>query len=149
MGFLMLFAARRLGIILILCTGAILAFCHPIFNVSPIIWFAIPILCCSVFIGAGIQGLVLAGSADKKWILAITLIMAACSLIALLIRIHAGFLVESLTAKMYLLGAIATAVLYLMTCANLHITWLKLTILCAAIAVDIFLGARFIIDRIF
>jgi hypothetical protein len=56
MGFAMLLAARRVGIMVILCFGTVLAFGSSFFSVSPIIWFTIPAVCCSVLIGVGMQG---------------------------------------------------------------------------------------------
>ena len=52
------------------------------------------------------------------------------------------------TAKMYILGTITVAILFFMVRAKLRIQWLRWVILCSASAVDIFLGARFIVDRV-
>jgi hypothetical protein len=158
-GFSMLLAARRFGIMIIFCLGTVLAFCGFFLNVSPIMWLAIPVLCCSVLIGAGVQGLASAGFADRKWVLAATVIMGVLAIIALLLateyfQVFAGLgtgyarlFVE--TAEMYILGAVAMAILYFMARAKLRIAPLRLVILCSAMAVDIFLGARFIVDKIF
>lgn len=157
-GFSMLLAARRFGALIIFSLGVILAFCNPLFNASPIIWLTIPVLCCSVLIGAGMQGLVSAGYTDRKWILATVMIMAALSIAVLLLatkyaNTFAGLGSEyaklfTETAKMYILGAIAVGIIFFMTRAKLRIHWLRLAILCSATAVDIFLGARFIVDKI-
>jgi len=158
MGFSMLLAARRSGIIIIFTIGAILAFCGPFFNVSPIIWLTIPILCCSVLIGEGIQGLVCAGFADRKWVLMTSVIMAVLAIVTLLLaskyfqtflQLGAGYarlLVQ--TAYMYILGAIATAIIFFIARAKLRITAVRWLILCTAMAVDIFLGARFTADSV-
>jgi len=158
MGFSMLLAARRFGIIIIFTIGTILAFCGPFFNVSPIIWLTIPILCCSVLIGEGIQGLVCAGFADRKWILMTSVIMAVLAIVTLLLatkyfqiflQLGAGYArLFVQTAYMYILGAVAAAIIFFMARAKLRIRWLRWVILCSAIAVDIFLGASFIVDRI-
>jgi len=159
MGFLMLIAARRFGPICVFAIGAVLAFCGPFLNISPVIWLAIPILCCSVLVGMGMQGLVLAGFADRKWVLASTIMMLVFALTALLLatkyfQIFAGLgdkfarlLAE--TAKMYILGAVAAAVIFFMARAKLRVTVLRLVLMSSAIAVDIFFSARFIVDRIF
>ncbi|MHC4159080.1 MAG: hypothetical protein ACYSSO_08375 [Planctomycetota bacterium] len=138
MGLLMLIAARRLG---------------------PICVLTLPVLCCSVLVGMGMQGLVLAGFADRKWVLASSIVMFALALTALLMatkyfQVFAGLgdkfavlLVE--TAKMYILGAVAAAVIFFMARAKLRVTILRVVLLIVAMAVDIFFGARFIIDRIF
>jgi len=159
MGFSMLLAARRFGIMIIFCLGAMLAFCDSFLNISPIMWLAIPVLCCSVLIGAGMQGLTLAGFADRRWVLMAATIAAVLSLVTLLLAtkyysIFAGFgskyaRVLAETAKMYILGAIAVAIIYFMARAKLRAHWLRWVVLGSAMALDIFLGARFIVDKIF
>ncbi len=158
-GFMMLFAARRWGVLCIFAAGVILAFCNSFFGVSPAIWLMLPALCCSVLIGMGMQGLVSAGFADRKWVLAVSILMLALAVIALLLatkyfQVFAGLadkyaacLTE--TAKMYILGAVAAAILFFMARAKLRMHWLRWFILCSATAVDIFFGAGFIVDRIF
>ena len=157
-GFSMLFAARRFGVMIIFSLGLILSFCNSLFSVSPIIWLAIPVLCCSVLIGAGMQGLVSAGYTDRKWVLATVMIMAVLSIAVLLLATkytntfaglgseYTKFFTE--TAKMYILGAIAVGIIFFMARAKLRIHWLRLAILCSATTVDIFLGAKFIVDKI-
>ena len=157
-GFLMLLAARRLGVMVIFTIGAVLAFCNSVLNISPIIWLALPVLCCSVIIGEGLQGLALAGPADSKWVLATAVAMAALSIVMLLLAtkyfqvfagmgsVYARLFVE--TAKMYILGAVAVAVIYFMTRAKLRVLWLRLCVLCAALGADLFLSARLIVDKV-
>ena len=158
MGLAMLLKARRFGIMVILAVGTILAFCNPFFNISPIIWLTIPILCCSVVIGAGIQGFTLAGFADRKWVLFTTGIMAALAIITLLLAIkydnlfaglgakYARLLVQ--TAKMYILGAITTSVIFFMARAKLRLAALRWVILSLAMAADILFCASFIAYRV-
>ena len=158
MGLAMLIKARRFGIMAILAVGTILAFFGPFFNVSPIVWLTIPVLCCSVLIGAGIQGLALAGYSDRKWVLITTGIMAALAVTALLLATkydntfaglgskYAGLLTQ--TAKMYILGGITTAVLFFMARAKLRLAALRLAILSLAIAVDILFCASFITYKV-
>jgi hypothetical protein len=158
MGFLMLFAARRFSVLIIFCLGIVLASCQPLLGVSPIIWLSFPVLCCSVIIGAGLQGLCSTGSADKKWILMSAAFMAGLSIVTLLpatkfFQMFTGlgdtyakpFLAD---AKMHAVGTIAVTLIFLIVCAKLRIAAIRLIILCSALAVDIFLAARFIIDRI-
>ena len=159
MGLSMLLAARRLGVMALFAVGAILAFQKPFLNTSPIIWFAIPALCCSIMIGEGIQGLTGAGFPDRRWVLATAIIMALLSLATMLLAKKYATALSLLgmkeawlfiyTAKMYAIGAVAAAVIYFMTRANLCISSVRLILLCSAMAVDIFLGARFLIDNIF
>lgn len=157
-GFLMLLAARRFGIIVILTIGTALAFCDSFLNISPIIWLTIPILCCSVLVGVGMQGLVSTSFADRRWILITVVIMAVLCFIALLLatkyyQIFAGLGSKYAnlflrTAEMYTLGAIAVTIIFFMARAKLRIRWLRQVVLCSAMALDIFLGATFIVDRI-
>ncbi|MHC4572090.1 MAG: hypothetical protein ACYS0C_08445 [Planctomycetota bacterium] len=158
-GFSMLLAARRFGVLVIFGIGTVLAFSGCLFNISPIIWLAIPVLCCSVLVGVGTQGLVCASFADRKWVLVSSVVMLSFALVALLLATkyfqvfgglgdeYAGLLAG--TAKMYVLGAIVAAVIFFITRARLRIHWLRLAVLCLAMAVDVFLGARFIVDKIF
>jgi len=50
--------------------------------------------------------------------------------------------------KMYVLGAIVAAIIFFMIRAKLRMRQLRQVALYAAMAVDIFLGARFIVDKI-
>ncbi|MCK4752130.1 MAG: hypothetical protein KAS75_01695 [Planctomycetes bacterium] len=159
MGFSMLLMARRFGIMVILCIGVILAFCSLGLNISPIMWLTIPVLCCAILIGAGTDGLAFAGSSDRKWIFASALIMAALSATTFFLAMkyrntfaglglnHAKLLTES--CKMYALGTITVAIIYILTLAKLRVHWLRLAVLCFSIGVDIFFSARFIVDKIF
>ncbi len=151
LGFSMLFAARRFGVIAIFIIGTILAFCDPFFNISPIIWLTLPMVCCSVLAGAGLQGLVAAGFNDKKWLLVTTSVMAILSVLALLFSTKSFQIFASLadnyailfvqTAKMYILGTVTLAILFFMARAKLRAHWLRLTLLCSPLAIDVFLGA--------
>lgn len=158
-GLAMMLAARRYGVIAIFCVGAVLAFCNPVFSVSPVIWLAIPILCGAVAVGIGLQGLLAAGWHDRWQVLVITLIMAALAAMTGIMSVKyantapvsgleaAGLFAQS--ARMFLLGAIAVSIFYFLVRAKLRVHWVRLFILCLAVAVDIFLGATFIVDKIF
>jgi len=157
MGFLMLLAVRRLGIIVIFTTGTILAFCDSFLSVSPIIWLSVPVLCCSVLIGEGMQGLALAGDADRKWILAVIVSMGILAIVTLLMatkyfEVFAGLGKDAArlftdTAKLYILGALAVSIIFFMARVKKRLLFLRWIVLCSAMAVDIFLSARFIVDR--
>ncbi len=158
MGFSMLLAARRFSIIMIFTIGIILAFCDSFFGISPIIWFTMPILCCSVLVGAGMQGLASAGFADRGWVLAAAAIMCTLAIVTLLLAakyfqtflgLGAGYAkLFTEAGKMYVLGAIVAAIIFFMIRAKLRMRQLRQVALYAAMAVDIFLGARFIVDKI-
>jgi len=122
-------------------------------------WLAIPVLCCSILIGAGMQGLAWAGWADRGWILLPMAAMAALAIVTLLLatkyfQIFLGLgakygrlLVDA--AKIYILGAVAVTIIFFMARAKLRLHWLRWVILCSATAIDVFWGARFIVDKIF
>jgi hypothetical protein len=158
MGFSMLLAARRLGIITIFALGIVLACCGSFLSVSPVMWLTIPVLCCSILVGAGMQGLASAGFADRRWVLVTAIIMGVLAIVTLLLAIKCYQIFAGLgrgyaklfmdSAWMYIFGAIAVAIIFFMTRAKLRIAALRWVILCSAMAVDIFLVATFIVDRI-
>jgi hypothetical protein len=157
-------AVRRFGIVAIFAVATILAFCDSFGQISPIIWLAISTLCCSVLIGVGMQGLISAGPADRKWILLTAIILGVFAIVTLYLvarvtghgsRVtgYARLLTE--TAKMYILGAVTMAMLFVIGAprdtiggAKLWIHPVRQILLCATMALDIFLGARFIVDTI-
>ena len=117
-------------------------------------------LCCSVLVGGGMQGLACAGFADRGWILAAAAIMCTLAIVTLLLAtkyfqilpflgMGAGYAkLFTEAGKMYALGAIVAAIIFFMIRARLRMRQLRQVVLYAAMAVDIFLGARFIIDKI-
>jgi hypothetical protein len=159
MGFAMLFAARRLSVLIIFCLGAILASCRPLFGVSPIIWLSFSVLCCSIIIGAGLQGLCSAGLADRRWILLSMAFMAALAIVTLLqatkyFQVFMGFGDEYANlfladAKMYIAGAVALLSVFFIARAKLQLHWMRWAILGSAMAIDIFFGTRFVVDMMF
>jgi len=149
---------RRFGIVIIFAVATILSFCDSLLQVSPIILAAISTLCCSVLIGAGMQGLISAGPADRRPVLLAAILSGILAIITLLFATkyfqmvagladgYARLLVE--TAKMYLLGGSVVAMLFLIARAKLRIHPARQVLLYAAMALDIFIGARFIVDTI-
>lgn len=162
MGFALLIKARRLGIMAALAFGIILTFCDPLndaLGVSPIIWLTISMLCCSIVIGVGLQGLVWAGYADRMWILATAIFTAILAIVTLFLAIkyfqtflglgsgYARLFAEE--AKYYLLGTCAVGLIFFFTHLKLRMLLLREAVLFAAIALDMFLGATDIIDMFF
>ncbi len=151
-------AARRFGIVVIFAVATILAFCDSFMEIGPIIFLAISTLCCSVLIGAGMQGLISAGPADRRPVLLIAILLGVLAIVTLLFATKYFQIVAGLadgyarllteTAKMYILGAIAVAMLFLIARAKLRIHPVRQILLYATMALDIFLGARFIVDTI-
>lgn len=158
-GISMLVAARRYGVMILFAAGVVLGFCPPVLGVSPVIWLSVSVLCCSVIAGGGMAGLVSAGRADTKAVLVTCFVMAGLSGLAVLLSakytsifagLGAGYAnVFSETARMYILGAIVAAIIYFFARAKMRIAWLRWAVVTAAMALDIFGGARYIVDKIF
>jgi len=157
MGVSMLLAARRTGVMVIFVIGTVLACCPSFLEISPIIWLSFPVLCCAVLVGVGLQGLSSAASTDRSWLLAVTVISGMLCLVTSLsatkfLQVFAGLEKGSArffatAGQMYLLGTVAAAIIFFMARAKLRLCWLRLAILCSAIAVDMFIGAGFIVER--
>ncbi|OHB65877.1 MAG: hypothetical protein A2Y76_04700 [Planctomycetes bacterium RBG_13_60_9] len=166
LGLAMIWKARRYGFLLILTVGFLLAFCWPFIDagkvawlaVSPILWLSIPMAWCAVLSGIGLEGLIESGPADRKWILAAAIVLGILAIVALLLAAKCFQIMLGLgdgygrlfvqAALIYLVGAIATTIIFFMTRQNLRLHWLRWAILCTALATDIFLGARYIVDHI-
>jgi hypothetical protein len=160
-GFCMMLAARRYSALIIIVLGVILSF-YDAFNsyveVSPVIWLTIPVLCCSVLIGEGMQGLASAGFADRVWILITTAVMAVLAIVTLLLAtkyfqtflgLGSGYArLFTQAGKMYVLGAIVAAIIFFMIRAKLRMQLLRRLVLCVAMAVDIYISANDILGRI-
>jgi len=166
LGLAMVWKARRYSIFSVLLAGFVLAFCDCVLNagqiawlgVSPILWLSIPLVWCAVLSGIGLHGLIEAGYADRKWILAAVITLGVLAIAALLLAAkcfqimlglgdgYARLFVEA--AKIYLLGALATGIIFLLTRMKLRVHWLRWALLVTALALDIFLGARYIVDRV-
>ena len=162
MGFALLIKARRYGVMAIFAIGIILTFCDPAnssLDVSPIIWLTISVLCCSIITGVGLQGFVSAGFADRKWILVATIVMGSLAIVTLLLAtkyfqtfmgLGSGYArLFTKEAKMYIIGAAAVMIIFFLSRAKLRMHLPREAVLFAAVALDVFLGARFIIDGIF
>ncbi len=158
MGGAMMLAARRLQVIAVVAAGTALACCGPVLAASPVMWLTIPVLCCSVLVGEGVQGLSLAGTKDRGWVMAVAICQAALAIAALFLatKYFQFFLSLAdkyarlfvLTGEMYLLGAVAVMTIFFLARANLRLRTVRQVILSVSIALDIFLGAGFIIDRV-
>ena len=148
MGFAMLIAAQRRGIIIIVLAGLVLAFSKSFLNVTPIMWATIPALCSAILIGGGTQALAGAGFSDRKWILMAAIVSAVLSVLTMLLALkYSPAFLQA--AKMYMLGAVVAGTIFFMLLAKLRIRWVKMLILCLAMALDIFFGARYIVDMQF
>jgi hypothetical protein len=167
LGLVMVWKARRYGILLIAAIGLVLAFSRSFLDagriawlgISPILWLSIPMLWCGVVCGIGLHGLVEAGPADKKWILAAIVLLGILAIVSLLLvaKCFQAFLgvgndcgrLLLQAALIYLVGAAATGIIFLLARQGLRLHWLRWTILCGAFGVDIVFGATYIADKLF
>jgi len=167
LGLAMVWKARRYGILLIATAGLVLAFSRSFVDarsvawlgVSPILWLSIPMLWCAVLCGIGLHGLIEAGPADRKWILAAAILLGILAIVALLLTAKCFQMLLGLgngcgrlflqAAAIYLVGATVTSLIYFLARQNLRLHWLRWTILCVALGTDIFLGATYIADKVF
>lgn len=156
--FAMFLTARRFGVIAVLCTGTVLAFCDSFLDVSPIMWLSIPALCCSIFVGVGLQAMASAGRTDRKWLLLAAVLMGVLSIVTLLaatkyFQVFAGLAsgyarLLTQTARIYILGAIAAGIIFFIARANQRLSSLRKLVLSLALSIDLFYSARFAIDTI-
>jgi hypothetical protein len=167
LGLAMIWKARRYGILLLAATGLVLAFSRSLLNagslawlgVSPILWLSIPMVWCAVLCGVGLHGLIEAGPADRGWVLAVAIFLGMLAVIVLLLaaggfRVFPGLaegddrlLLQA--AEIYLVGTGATGLIFLLARQNLRLHWLRWAVLCAALGLDIFLGATHVADKVF
>jgi hypothetical protein len=137
--------AHRIVIMLAAATCLILAFAAPILEVPPVVWSLVPALYCSIAIGLGTQALILAGPADAKWPLAA--FMAATTLTALTILLGLRLGPQWFyAAKLHTLAMAMLAAIFFIARAKLRWHIFRSILLTAAMALDIILGARYLID---
>ena len=148
MGVFVYIKLQRIGLLIPIAAGLILSFWEPVFQVSPIVWAAFPILFLSLLCGLGFQAFLWAGKSDSKWV--VTCAAAASVLAAffagIMITPFAGR-VFGLTAIVYGLAATALWILLAMIRLNLRWHWFKWAILTTAIIIDLLFSARYLIDK--
>ena len=148
MGVFVYIKLQRIALLIPIAAGLILSFWEPVFQVTPVVWAAFPILFLSILCGLGFQAFLWAGKADTKWILACA--AAASILVAfsggIAIRNFTGRAFE-LTAITYGLAAAALWILLALVRLNLRWSWFKWAILTAAITIDLLFSARYLIDK--
>jgi hypothetical protein len=157
MGISMLLISQRFGIMIIFVLGLIASFFPSFMNISPVLWLTIPVLCLAVLVGEGIKALASASYADRKWVFLTAMVMCLLSMVSLVFATqyfqefaglgdkYARGFVD--TAKMYILGLIAVSTLFFIIRAKLRLYWLRLAILCSAMAIDIYLSSQILVDK--
>ena len=148
MGILVLIKLQRIALLIPIAAGVILSVWEPLFQVSPIVWAAFPILFLSVLCGLGFQALLCAGKADAKWVVicaaAASALAAFCA--GIMITPFAGRVFE-LSAAMYALAAVALWILLALVRLNLRWPWFKWAVLTTAVTIDLLYSARYLIDK--
>jgi len=123
-----------------------------------LLWLSIPLVCLAVLAGVGLQGLIEAGPSDRWWVLLIAACLGALAVVTLLLAAkyfqvilgladgYARLFVQA--AKMYLMGALAMVIVFVMARQQMRLRPLRWAILAAALGLDIYLGALHIVGKI-
>ena len=166
LGLSMMVMAKRFGVLLIIAAGLALTFCRLYLapghvawvGVSPILWLSIPLVCLSVLAGVGLHGLIGAGFSDKMWIFATGLVLLALAIVMRLLAVkysesflgvaeeYSRLFIKA--AKMYLIGAAAIAIVFIMAVQEIRLHWLRWAVLGAALGLDIFFSASYIVGKV-
>ncbi len=156
-GLAMSVAAKRYAVLTVPIAGLVLGLSRPVLGVSPVMWFTIPAVFFAVAAGVGVQGISIAGARDKKWLLLAASLMAALAIFALLLATkyfqvflglafgYAKLFLEA--GKIYSLGAVVIGIIFVITRLKFRASILRQGLLVAVLGLDIFIGARFIIDK--
>ena len=156
-GLAMSVAAQRYAVLTIPIAALVLGLSRPVLGVSPVIWFSRPAIFCAGVAGVGVQGISVAGARDKKWLILVAGLMAALAIFALLfatkyfqvfLGLAFGYAKLFLEAgKIYSLGAVVIGIILVITRLKLRASILRQGLLAAVLGLDIFIGARFIVDK--
>ena len=148
MGLFMYFASGKIFILIIVAAGFCLGTTVPIFEVSPVVWGLIPVLFCAILAGLGMQGLAWSGSADSKWIFVCVLVAGLLGAVTLILGLKYDYSFMQ-AATMYGLAVVLSGSIFFVTRAQARWHLLRWTFMCAGLGIDIILGARVIVDKIF
>jgi hypothetical protein len=152
-GFVMMIKARRYKVMAALAAGAILAFCPPVLEVSPIMWFSITSVGIAILAGAGLSGLVLAGFSDKRWVLAAAFLSALFSIAAFIFAsgyfqgtgVSADFsTLFAFSGRFHLLAVLVLLVIFFMLHSQIRLTLVRRLLISTALLIDIFFAAPYI-----
>lgn len=158
LGIAMLIASRRYSVMAVFLIGVLLSIFDCVSGTARVMWLSVPLLCCCVLTGEGIEGLIHCGYRDRKWVLASGIVLLVCAVVSLLYAVKAAEVIFGFgmgytgrfteAAHMYIIGAIAIGTVFFLAKGKSRLLYLRLAIICAAMAVDIFSGAVYMIDRI-
>lgn len=152
MGLFIYAKLQRIGPLIPVAVGTVLAFCGPVLQVSPVVWAAFPVLFLSILSGLGFEAMTAAGKADAKWI-------AACAVLATVLSAFFGGLsiriilacpeVFKLTAMLYGLTALALWLLLGLIRLQLHWPLARWLLLTSTAGIDLFFAARYFAAKLF
>jgi hypothetical protein len=151
MGVFVLVSIQRLSVVFPVAVAMMLCFLDPILQVPPIVWAAIPVLFLAVLTGLGFESILLAGKSDAMWVLVCAI---AASLLAAFFgglaykRIIVGGLLEW-TGLMYVTAAAALWIIFSFSMTAHRWLWTRWILLTAAVAIDLILSARCLVDKLF
>lgn len=155
-GTTMAIKARRTSVFIVMMISVLLTFFGASFRVSPVIWLSIFAVCGAVICGEGIQGVLMAGVSDVKWLCGAVIIMVVCAVLSMFFagradEVFAGLgngyeKIFNFEAKMYLISAAVTAIIAILALSRTRAKWFRAAMLSAAFAVDIYLSASMIVD---
>jgi hypothetical protein len=152
-GAVMLIKARRWSILAVTGAAAVLAFLPPVLGTNPVIWLLVVTVWLAVVAGLGLEGLVLAGWADRTWLwigLAVLAAMCAATLAWAAYQEPASAwsgdvpLIHSFT--MYGVGVAAMGLMLAAAQLKIRASTLRQAALYGAAGVDIVLSARLLTE---
>ena len=139
--------------------GCLAAVWNPVFEVSPLVWLAIPQAVACVYAGLGVQALQHAGARDRGWvlaacaalvILAVTMLMGSGRCFQVFMGLGAPYArLLVLDAKLYLLGSAALAGIYGLSRLGLGWVWPRMALICAVLGLDLWVSAGCVVGTLF
>ena len=151
-GLFLFFRIHRIGAILFCLIGIGLACYAVIGQTSPIIWAALPMLCFSIVAGLGLEGLVIASEPDRTALANCSVCMAVLAATSAIVAFKAHMGTDVLffrATAWYAASAFAVYFILLLAVKDHRARVFRWTIFSLLLAVDIFISARTIIDRLF
>jgi hypothetical protein len=148
-GLFLFIRLHRFGAILFCAAGFVLAFYASISQTSPIIWAALPMLCFSIVAGLGLQGLVIATDADSVSLANCSVLMAVFAAASALVGFKLNNSLLFLASFWYIFAALAVYLILRLATSDRRARFFRWTILGIPLAVDIFISARAVIDKLF
>jgi hypothetical protein len=155
LGMGMLIKARRWMMAVPIVAAILLCCLPPVCHVSPLLWLTIPHVLGALVVGIGTEGILYAGRADRRWLWGSVLVFFLLAVTGGILghpvladRIgplpgRAVLLLES--TKFYALGILVMTMMAIAAHLQRRLMWLKTGVLCGAIAVDLYVCARFIL----